>query len=157
MQAKGSCACARVPDVTLRTDATLLRRIIDNLVSNAIRFSRSGGILVALRLRRDHVLLQVWDQGSGIAATNLPLIFDEFYQVKRSDVAQGGMGLGLAIVARSVRLLGGDISVRSRLGSGTCFTLSCLAPHCQGATVRHRPWCQRIMIAGWCWCLMMTR
>ena len=115
---------SRVPDVTLRTDATLLRRIIDNLVSNAIRFSRSGGILVALRLRRDHVLLQVWDQGSGIAATNLPLIFDEFYQVKRSDVAQGGMGLGLAIVARSVRLLGGDISVRSRLGSGTCFTLS---------------------------------
>ena len=89
------CACVReVPDVTLRTDATLLRRIIDNLVSNAIRFSRSGGILVALRPRRDHVLLQIWDQGSGIAAANLPLIFDEFYQVKRSDVAQGGMGLG---------------------------------------------------------------
>jgi len=115
---------SRVPDVTLHTDATLLRRIIDNLVSNAIRFSRSGGILVALRPRRDHVLLQVWDQGSGIAAANLPLIFDEFYQVKRSDVAQGGMGLGLAIVARSVRLLGGDIKVSSRLGSGTCFTVT---------------------------------
>ena len=113
----------RSPDIAIVTDPTLLRRILDNLVSNAIRFSRSGGILVSVRPRADHTLLQVWDQGSGIAPANLPLIFDEFYQVKRSDGGQGGMGLGLAIVARAVQLLGGDINVRSQLGRGTCFSV----------------------------------
>jgi len=120
---KGLKLRSRIADVVLDTDATLLRRVVDNLVSNAIRFSRSGSILVTLRSRADHVLLQVWDQGSGIAAASLPLIFDEFYQVKRGDAGQGGMGLGLAIVARSVKLLGGEVNVRSRLGSGTCFSI----------------------------------
>ncbi len=114
---------SHTPDVSISTDPTLLRRIIDNLVSNAIRFSRSGGILVAVRPRRDHTLIQMWDQGAGIASANLPLIFDEFYQVRRGDAGKGGMGLGLAIVARAASLLGGGIDVRSQLGRGTCFTL----------------------------------
>jgi two-component system, sensor histidine kinase len=122
----------RTPDVSINTDPTLLRRIIDNLVSNAIRFSRSGGILVAVRPRKNHTLIQVWDQGLGIAPANLPLIFEEFYQIKRGDIGQGGMGLGLAIVARAVGLLGGEISVRSHVGRGTCFTLS-LPGACQRA------------------------
>ena len=113
----------RTPDIAIVTDSTLLRRILDNLVSNAIRFSRSGGILVSVRRRADHTLLQVWDQGSGIAPANLPLIFDEFYQVKRRDGGQGGMGLGLAIVARAVQLLSGEINVRSQVGRGTCFSV----------------------------------
>ena len=113
----------RTPDITVVTDPTLLRRILDNLVSNAIRFSRSGGILVSVRQRADHTLVQVWDQGAGIAPANLPLIFDEFYQVKRGDAGQGGMGLGLAIVARAVQLLGGEIKVRSLVGRGTCFSV----------------------------------
>lgn len=113
----------RTPDVEIVTDPTLLRRVLDNLVSNAIRFSRSGGVLVSVRPRSDHTLLQVWDQGSGIAPANLPLIFDEFYQVKRGDGGQGGMGLGLAIVARAVQLLGGEINVRSQVGRGTCFSV----------------------------------
>ena len=113
----------RTPDITVVTDPTLLRRILDNLVSNAIRFSRSGGILVSVRQRAAHTLVQVWDQGAGIAPANLPLIFDEFYQVKRGDAGQGGMGLGLAIVARAVQLLGGEIKVRSLVGRGTCFSV----------------------------------
>ena len=114
---------SRVAEVSVDTDPTLLRRVLDNLVSNAIRFSRTGSILVTVRPRSDHCLLQVWDQGMGIAATNLPLIFDEFYQVRRGDAGQGGMGLGLAIVARSATMLGAELSVRSNVGRGTCFSL----------------------------------
>ena len=120
---KGLNLRSRVPDVSVQSDPTLLRRVIDNLVSNAVRFSRSGSILVAVRPRADHYLLQVWDQGVGIAPLNLPLIFDEFYQVRRGDMSQGGMGLGLAIVSRSAAMLSAGISVRSRVGRGTCFTL----------------------------------
>ena len=114
---------SRVPDASVQTDPTLLRRVLDNLVSNAIRFSRTGSILVTVRPRSDHCLLQVWDQGIGIAPTHLPLIFDEFYQVRRGDSGQGGMGLGLAIVARSAMMLGAEVNVRSRVGRGTCFSL----------------------------------
>lgn len=120
---KGLRLRSRVPDVSIRSDTTLLRRVLDNLVSNAIRFSRAGSIMVTVRPRADHCLLQVWDQGVGIAPGNLPLIFDEFYQVRRGDSGQGGMGLGLAIVARSATMLGAEVNVRSRWGRGTCFTL----------------------------------
>ena len=121
----------RTPDIAIVTDPTLVRRILDNLVSNAIRFSRSGEILVSVRPRADHTLVQVWDQGAGIAPANLPLIFDEFYQVRRGDGGQGGMGLGLAIVARAVQLLGGEINVRSQVGRGTCFTVRLPGPSVQ--------------------------
>lgn len=120
---RGLAVRVRCPQVAIETDATLLRRIVDNLTANAIKFSRSGQVLVAVRPRRDHCLLQVWDQGVGIAEANLPLIFEEFYQVKRGDLSPGGMGLGLAIVARCVVLLGGEIHVRSVVGRGTCFTV----------------------------------
>ncbi len=120
---KGLQLRSRVPDVSIESDPTLLRRVLDNLVSNAIRFSRAGRILVTVRQRSDHCLVQVWDQGIGIAPANLPLIFDEFYQVRRGDSGQGGMGLGLAIVARSATMLGAKIDVRSRVGRGTCFSL----------------------------------
>jgi signal transduction histidine kinase/ActR/RegA family two-component response regulator len=131
---KGLKLRGRTPDVTLHTDPNLLRRILHNLVSNAIRFSRSGSILIAVRPRSDHVLLQVWDQGVGIAQTNLAQIFDEFFQVRRGDAGQGGMGLGLAIVARCVALLGGEIEARSILGRGSCFSV--ILP---GAVVARRP------------------
>ena len=121
-------------DVTLRTDATLLRRIIDNLVSNAIRFSRSGGILVALRPRRDHVLLQIWDQGSGIAAANLPLISTSSIRSSAATWRRAEWGWGSPSWHARFGLLGGDIKVSSRLGSGTCFTVTCLELLCPGPT-----------------------
>ena len=122
------------PELTLHTDPNLLRRILHNLVSNAIRFSRAGSILIAVRPREDHVLLQVWDQGMGIAQSNLTQVFEEFFQVRRGDGGQGGMGLGLAIVARSVALLNGEIEVRSVLGRGSCFSL-----RLPGRAVARRP------------------
>lgn len=120
---KGLKLRGRAPEVSLNTDPNLLRRILHNLVSNAIRFSRSGSILIAARPRKDHLLLQVWDQGVGIAQNNLSQVFEEFFQVRRGDTGQGGMGLGLAIVARSVALLGGEIEARSVLGRGSCFSV----------------------------------
>ncbi len=120
---RGLTLQARAPQIIVDTDATLLRRIVDNLTANAIKFSRTGRVLVTARPRRDHFLLQVWDQGVGIAEANLPLIFEEFFQIKRGDLSPGGMGLGLAIVARCVALLGGTIHVRSVVGRGTCFTV----------------------------------
>lgn len=134
---KGLRLRSRVPNVSIHSDATLLRRALDNLISNAIRFSRTGSILVTVRVRADHCLLQVWDQGPGIAAAHLPLVFDEFYQVRRGDAGQGGMGLGLAIVARSVATLGADINVRSRVGHGTCFTLRMQLASATQTTAKH--------------------
>jgi two-component system, sensor histidine kinase len=120
---RGLRVVMRSPKIEIATDAALLRRVLDNLLGNAIRFSRSGRILVTVRPRKDHVLLQVWDQGVGIDESDLKKIFEEFYQVKRGDAAQRGMGLGLAIVSRSAALLGGSVSVRSLLGRGSCFTV----------------------------------
>ncbi len=120
---RGLRLSVRAAALEVESDPTLLRRIVDNLISNAIRFTRSGRILVSVRARSDHVLLQVWDQGVGIAERELPLVFDEFYQVKRGEAGQGGMGLGLAIVARSVQLLGGSVDLRSVLGRGSCFSV----------------------------------
>jgi PAS domain S-box-containing protein len=109
----------------VRTDADLLRSVMMNLVSNAIKFTTRGGILVAARPRGDHVLLQVWDTGPGIAKAHLPYIFDEFYQVSNPQRdREAGLGLGLSSCQRRMALLGGRVACRSRLGRGSVFELS---------------------------------
>ena len=110
-------------------DPVLIERILRNLVSNAIRYTDDGGVLVSCRLRRrqdgDRLLLQVWDSGIGISEGSLPRIFDEFYQVQSQRPLAAhqrkGLGLGLAIVARLSQLMGAPIGVRSRVGRGTVF------------------------------------
>ncbi len=112
-----------------QADPVLLERILRNLVSNAIRYTDDGGVLVSCRLRRrpdgDKLLLQVWDSGIGISEGSLPRIFDEFYQVQSQRPLAAhqrkGLGLGLAIVARLSQLMGAPIGVRSRVGRGTVF------------------------------------
>jgi CheY-like chemotaxis protein/anti-sigma regulatory factor (Ser/Thr protein kinase) len=107
------------------TDAVVLERMLRNLVSNAIRYTHDGGVLVSCRMRRAGLLLQVWDSGIGIAPEHLPRVFDEFYQVQRSAIDAGqrkGLGLGLAIVQRLARLLATQVQVRSRVGHGTVFS-----------------------------------
>jgi two-component system, sensor histidine kinase len=107
-------------------DPVLLERILRNLVSNAIRYTDDGGVLVSCRQRGDKLLMQVWDSGVGISEANLPRIFDEFYQVQSQRPLQAhqrkGLGLGLAIVARLAALLEAPIAVRSRVGHGTVFS-----------------------------------
>ena len=108
------------------TDPVLLERVLRNLVSNAIRYSDDGGVLVSCRARGGKLLLQVWDSGIGISEANLPRIWDEFYQAQSNRPLEAhhrkGLGLGLAIVKRLGALMEAPISVRSRLGHGTVFS-----------------------------------
>ena len=111
-------------DLWVRSDPALLRRILQNLVANALAHTREGGVLVSARGRGDSVLLDVWDTGIGIDAAHLPRIFDEFYQIgNTSRDRRKGMGLGLAIVRRLADLLAHQLEVSSRPGKGTRFRL----------------------------------
>jgi signal transduction histidine kinase/CheY-like chemotaxis protein len=109
-------------------DPVLLERILRNLVSNAIRYTDDGGVLVSCRARDGGLVVQVWDSGIGIAEASLPRIFDEFFQVQSNRPLQAhhrkGLGLGLAIVKRLATLMGTEVTVRSRSGHGTVFSLA---------------------------------
>jgi signal transduction histidine kinase len=106
------------------TDPVLLEQVLRNLVGNAVHHTTRGGVMVAVRQRANHLLVQVWDTGRGIAPADQARIFEEFVQLGNPgrDRRQG-LGLGLAIVQRAVRLLGHELSLRSTPGRGTCFTL----------------------------------
>lgn len=108
--------------LVVRSDIGLLRSILMNLVSNALKFTSQGAILVSARRRGGEVLFQVWDTGMGISPEDIAHIYDEFYQVDNPQRDRTrGLGLGLAIVKRALSLLGGTITCRSRLGHGTVF------------------------------------
>lgn len=111
-------------------DPLVVERILRNLVSNAIRYTEDGGVLVSCRRRGEQLLLQVWDTGIGIAEKEQGRIFEEFYQTQSNRPLEPhhrkGLGLGLAIVKRLADLMGTDLTLRSRVGRGTVF--SCLLP-----------------------------
>ncbi len=124
---KGLALAFRGEQQVVQADPVLLERILRNLVSNAIRYTDDGGVLVSCRRVQGRLRIQVWDSGVGIAAAQLPRIFDEFYQVQGSRPLQAhqrkGLGLGLAIVKRLAELMGSAVEVRSRPGHGTVFSL----------------------------------
>jgi Na+/proline symporter/signal transduction histidine kinase/ActR/RegA family two-component response regulator len=104
------------------SDPALLRRILQNFVSNARRYTRAGGVLVGCRRRGENIAIQVIDTGVGIADSDQKAVFDEFHRLSDgAKSAKRGLGLGLAIVDRIARLLGHPISLRSVLGKGSCF------------------------------------
>jgi len=104
------------------SDPALLEQVLSNLVSNALRCTHKGAILIAARGRGERLRLEVWDSGVGIAEADLDRIFDEFVQLGNPERdRRKGLGLGLSIAQRSVALLGGAIEVRSRLGRGSRF------------------------------------
>jgi len=117
------CAKTRL---TVDSDAALLERMVRNLVANAVRYTLQGGVLIGARRRGAQVSAVVVDTGAGIAREHCEKIFEEFYQVRRgggSAVTPAGMGLGLAIVRRLAQLLGHDVAVVSRLGTGSSFRI----------------------------------
>lgn len=94
------------PRVMVRSDPVLLKRMIRNLTMNAIRYTDRGKVLIGCRARPDHVLVQVWDTGIGIAADKVDQIFEDFFQINNAERdSSKGMGLGLSIVDRMARLL----------------------------------------------------
>jgi signal transduction histidine kinase len=115
------------PDVDpVRIDAARIGRVLNNLVSNALLFTPAGGTVV-VQARRDgsRVVVSISDTGEGIDPADLPHVFDQFYRGEKSrSRATGGAGLGLAIVRGIIRAHGGEITVDSQQGQGTCFTLS---------------------------------
>jgi CheY-like chemotaxis protein/anti-sigma regulatory factor (Ser/Thr protein kinase) len=106
----------------IRSDPTLLERIVRNLVSNAIRYTDHGKILVGCRARGQTLRIEIWDTGIGIAADRLTDIFQEFYQVGNIERDRSqGLGLGLAIVQRLSSLLNHPVKVHSVPGRGSMF------------------------------------
>ncbi len=111
-------------DVIGRTDRVLFQRILGNLVSNAIRYTEKGGVLIGCRRRQGRMWVEVWDTGMGIPADKTGEIFEEFKQLGNPERNMAkGTGLGLAIVARMAELLNLQISVRSRPGKGSVFAV----------------------------------
>ncbi|MDX1756802.1 MAG: NahK/ErcS family hybrid sensor histidine kinase/response regulator [Marinobacter sp.] len=110
--------------VTARTDPRMMTRILRNLLSNALRYTPQGRVLLAMRRRRDRLDLEVWDTGVGIAPDKLEDVFTEFHQLPQAGKGRKGVGLGLAIVDRMARVLGCQIQVTSTPGKGSRFRLS---------------------------------
>lgn len=123
---KGLAFSMRGLDQVVHADALLVERILRNLVANALRCTRDGGVLVSARRRGAQVLVQVWDTGIGIAPADQSRVFDEFVQLggQPRDAAaepRRGLGLGLAIVRRLAGLLGTEVILRSVPGRGSVF------------------------------------
>ncbi|WP_175625258.1 MULTISPECIES: hybrid sensor histidine kinase/response regulator [Oxalobacteraceae] len=115
----------RGPWPVVQSDPVLLDRILRNLVDNAIRHTRNGGVLIGCRRRGNTLRIEVWDSGVGIAAAEQENIFMEFHQVDNPERDRSkGMGLGLAIVRRTADLLKHPLTLRSRPGRGSVFSLS---------------------------------
>ncbi len=108
----------------VNTDSTLLLRVLSNLLSNALRYTEKGGIVVGCRRRGDKVRIEVWDTGMGIPVEHQERIFEEFYQLNNPERDRTrGLGLGLATVRRIAQLLDHPVQVRSRVGKGSCFSI----------------------------------
>lgn len=121
-----------VPTATwVDSDPVLLRRILQNFISNARRYTERGGIVVGCRRRGERVALAVYDTGVGIAEPDQRKVFEEFARLPISGSQQRGLGLGLAIVERIARLLEHPVAMRSREGRGSCFEV--VVPRAQAA------------------------
>lgn len=122
-QTKGLELRTRYSDGEIWTDPILLKRIISNLISNAIKYTDTGGILLACRNTRQGLRMEVWDTGLGIAPEQQDLVFKEFYKNPANVGTSDGFGLGLAIVTQLSELLDYKMTMTSRPSRGTMVSL----------------------------------
>jgi hypothetical protein len=121
----------------VRSDPHHLRRIVQNLVANALKYTVEGGVIVGCRRRGATLRIEVWDTGVGIPAAERRRIFEEFHRIDTANPrGERGMGLGLAIVDRACRLLGHAVDLRSVEGGGSRFAVT--APLGAAAAVEAR-------------------
>jgi len=127
---------SEVEELWMDVDEEKLRQIVSNLLSNAIKFTdESGKIILHLSQKRDRLCLKVKDNGIGIESSELPYIFNRFYQSDNAASQQGkGTGIGLSLVKELVELLEGEIEVQSIFGKGTTFEIQ--LPITQASTLR---------------------
>jgi signal transduction histidine kinase/CheY-like chemotaxis protein len=118
-------ASVMAPDVPdcLHLDSARLRQVLYNLVGNAVKFTRAGGVLISARMEDDHLVVAVADTGPGMSPADRERIFQEFVQVGAPGSRADGRGLGLSISARIVRAFGGSMEVDSEPGKGSTFTI----------------------------------
>lgn len=122
---KGLTLVARNTRALVMSDPLLLRRILQNLTANAVRYTERGGVRIGCRRRGDSIRIEVWDSGPGIAVAEQSRIFEEFQRGAASErTHSAGFGLGLAIVERTAAILGHGIGLCSRVGHGTMFWVS---------------------------------
>jgi len=109
----------------VQSDPSLLARLIRNLLSNAVRYTEAGGVVLGCRRTGSEVRIEVWDTGKGIPPERHEEIFHEFYQLDNPERdRRKGLGLGLAIVKRLAKLLGYPVELRSTLGKGSMFSIT---------------------------------
>ncbi len=126
-------------DQAIQTDGTKLRQMLVNLLSNGVKFTEKGEVRLTCAVRDGTLEIRIADTGVGIDAANIEYVFEAFWQLEQSVTRKaGGTGLGLSVTRKLARLLGGDVTVASRMGAGTTFllTLPLLAP--TGEIVRRR-------------------
>lgn len=114
----------RPTQVSLVTDKSLFRRIVQNIISNAIRYTDAGGVLVTVRSQPSRARIEIWDTGCGIPEGQTERVFEEFHRgaaMNDGALAGGGLGLGLAIVRRMANTLGYRVTLKSIVGKGTVF------------------------------------
>jgi two-component system, sensor histidine kinase len=129
-QRKGLRLRVMKTSLCVRSDPTLLARILRNLVANAVRYTDRGSVTVGCRRRGDRVSIEVWDSGPGIPADKCAEVFQEFTQLGNPDRdRRKGLGLGLAIVERLAKLLGHSVWLRSRVGKGSVFAVTAARGH----------------------------
>ena len=126
-------------DQAIQTDPTKLRQMLVNLLSNAVKFTDKGEVRLSCAVSSDMLELRIADTGVGIDAGNIEHVFDPFWQEEQSATRKaGGTGLGLSVTRKLARLLGGEVTVASRVGTGTTFLLKLPLQAPAGETVRRR-------------------
>jgi two-component system, sensor histidine kinase len=115
----------RKSDFHVTSDRMMLRRILQNILSNALRYTREGGVLIGARRRGDSLRIDILDTGIGIAEEEFLVVFEEFHRGPAAAMTHsGGLGLGLSIVQRMTQALKHDLVLKSIVGKGTLFQLS---------------------------------
>ena len=123
-QSKGLALVIEDSATVVRTDPALMERVLGNLVSNAIRYTDQGSVVVRATPQADHVRVEIRDTGVGISEEHRERIFEEFFQVGKSRArSEQGSRAGLAIVRRIVNVLGHSLELESAAGHGSCFAL----------------------------------
>jgi signal transduction histidine kinase len=126
-------------DQSIQTDGTKMRQMLVNLLSNGIKFTDKGDVHLGCAVSNGILEISIADTGCGIAAENIEFVFEPFWQAEQTATRKtGGTGLGLSVTRKLARLLGGDVTVASRLGSGTTFLLTLPMKAPAGEPVRRR-------------------
>ncbi|RDL43977.1 hybrid sensor histidine kinase/response regulator [Marinomonas piezotolerans] len=136
-QSKHLSLTTHIRPCRVHTDPVYLRRIIQNFVSNAVKYTSHGRVLISVRPIKDQVNIQVWDTGVGIPAPEQAKVFEDFYRWENNN--EPGMGLGLGLVRRMQRLLGVTTRVKSTPNKGSCFTILVPKAHNQLSNAKAIP------------------